>query len=226
MLYVRLFYGSAVAIHWGKFFLSVGVTVAAVCTGIAVSYNIPNRKKFFNIVGQVAGVLLILNSLLFGSSCGSSSWTGEPVMSYIGIAFPCIVGITLPIALCYLLAKQSAALPWPERTSICVESAYQNIGIAQAFAITVLEGEDSVQAIKVPLFYGLAEVVIILVFLVISWKCGCTHAPAQDPLWRVLSISYQPDEQQGTFMNTSPVISDGKELHEPGLPLSDEQRGV
>ena len=145
-------------------------------------------------------------------------------MSYIGIAFPCMVGITLPIAICYLLAKQGVALPWPERTSICVESAYQNIGIAQAFAITVLEGEDSVQAIKVPLFYGFAEVVIILVFLVISWRRGCTHAPAKAPLWRVLSNSYQPDEQQATSMNPSPVISDGKEL--PDLSLSGEQEVI
>lgn len=209
MLYVRLFYGSSVDIQWGKFFLSVGITVAAVVAGAVVSYKIPQHRKHFNLAGQIAGVALILNSILFGAACGDSSWTGEPVLSYIGIAFPCVVGITLPLAICFILGRRGVELPWPERTAICVESAYQNIGIAQAFAISVLEADDSVQAIKVPLFYGLAEVVTILIFLVISWKCGCTHAPANDPLWRVLSTSYQ-EGQEGIAIKSTAISAENE----------------
>ena len=198
LLYVGAFYGSAVSIHWGKFFISVGVTVAAVVSGILVSFKIPKRRNLFNIVGQISGILLILSSLVFGSSC-SNSWLGEPALAYVGIAFPCVVGITLPMAITAALKKKGVEMTNPERTAVCVESAYQNIGIAQAFAMTVLEGQDSVDAIKVPLFYGAVEVLVIAVFLVLSWKSGYTLAPANDPLWKVLMTSYQeqPTEPSG-----------------------------
>ena len=190
LVYVGIFYGSAVSIHWGKFFISVVVTVLAVVSGVLVSFKMPARRSVFNFFGQVSGVLLIGSSLMFGSTC-SRSWFGEPARVYFGIAFPCVIGITLPMAITSVLKKRGVELRKAERTAVCVESAYQNIGIAQAFAMTVLDGQDSVDAIKVPLFYGFVEVVVIAVFLVISWKAGYTLAPATDPLWKVLSTSYQ-----------------------------------
>ena len=190
LLYVGAFYGGDVSINWGKFFISVGVTVSAVLSGILVSYRVPRYRALFNVFGQASGIMLILSSLFFGSSC-KRDWWGEPPLAYVGIAFPCVVGITLPMFITAVLVRNGVPMRPPERTAICVESAYQNIGIAQAFAMTVLEGKDSVDAIKVPLFYGAVEVVVIALFLLISWKSGLTLAPASDPLWKVISQSYQ-----------------------------------
>ena len=195
LLYVGLLYSDDVSLHWGKFFVSVGVTVTAVISGILVSTYAPRRRNVCNIVGQLAGVLLVVSSVTFGSSC-AESLSGQSAQTYVGIALPCCIGIMLPLLLTHIMTKMGIRMQWPERTAVCVESAYQNIGIAQAFAMTVLEGEDSVRAIVVPLFYGLVEVIVIALFLVISWKANCTLAPASDPFWKVVTKNYQDNHRR------------------------------
>ena len=53
------------------------------------------------------------------------------------------------------------------------------MGIATAVALSMFNGNDQAKAIGVPLYYGFAEVVILLVFCLYSWKKGWTFAPAR-----------------------------------------------
>ena len=53
------------------------------------------------------------------------------------------------------------------------------------------KGKEAGIALGVPVFYGFVEIVIIGLFCVTSWKVGATYAPTNDPIWKVVTHSYQ-----------------------------------
>ena len=72
-----------------------------------------------------------------------------------------------------------------------IESCYQNVGIATSVALTMFQGDDLGEAMGVPLFYGIVEAILLGVYCVMSWKLDWTKAPATDPFFQVISMSYE-----------------------------------
>lgn len=42
-----------------------------------------------------------------------------------------------------------------------------------------------------PFFYGIVEIICLGIYCVGAWKAGWTKAPPEEPLWRVLTCSYE-----------------------------------
>ena len=91
---------------------------------------------------------------------------------------------------------QVARLEGPERCAVAVECAYQNPGIATTVALNMFEGDRASRAVGVPLYYGIVEAFGIGVFLLVAWKRGMTHAPADAPLLAVLRKNWQEINKQ------------------------------
>ena len=72
-----------------------------------------------------------------------------------------------------------------------VECCYQNTGIATAVAISMFQGEDVAEAVKIPLWYGIVEAVALGLYLIIAWKLGYTKAPSNEKFCTVISKSYE-----------------------------------
>lgn len=55
----------------------------------------------------------------------------------------------------------------------------------------MFEGADLNNAMGIPFFYGVCEAIMVGAYAVGCWKCGWTKAPADAPLWKVISTSYE-----------------------------------
>lgn len=55
----------------------------------------------------------------------------------------------------------------------------------------MFEGDDLNDAMGIPFFYGVVEMLFIGTYCVWAWKAGWTKAPADAPFWRVLVTSYE-----------------------------------
>ena len=84
-----------------------------------------------------------------------------------------------------------------------LSDSYQNVGIATAVALSMFDGNDQAKAIGVPLYYGFAEVVILAVFCLYSWKRGWTFAPARAR--EVLHRSVEPEHGDSGVLFTDPA---------------------
>lgn len=191
LLYINSTYGESVPIDWGGLFLSIGVVVAAILGGLSTSYKLPTSRTLFNKLGNVAGIALILFSLLVSSSSGDGDtaiWARDWKF-YVSTMLPCLGGVVFALL---VTSFPKFGLGRPERVSVCVECCYQNVGLAQAVALTMFDDDEvAAEALGVPLFYGAVEAVIVGVFCVLSWKAGWTYAPPSEPLHRVIKNNYQ-----------------------------------
>ena len=59
------------------------------------------------------------------------------------------------------------------------------------------------RALTIPLalLHQVCQIVLLPIYVLAAWRCGCTYAPRTDPLWKVLRDTYQEraasaDEQQ------------------------------
>ena len=84
-----------------------------------------------------------------------------------------------------------AQLKKPERVTMCIECCYQNTGIATSVALSMFQGAQLAEAISVPFFYGMVEMLFIGIYCVVAWKAGWTKAPPSEPFWKTLSCSYE-----------------------------------
>ena len=75
--------------------------------------------------------------------------------------------------------------------TVGIECCYQNIGVATSVALTMFEGADLNNAMGIPFFYGVCEAIMVGMYAVGCWKCGWTKAPADAPLWKVITTSYE-----------------------------------
>ena len=55
----------------------------------------------------------------------------------------------------------------------------------------MFQGDDLAEAMGVPLFYGIVEAILLGVYCVMSWKLDWTKAPASDPFFQIISMSYE-----------------------------------
>ena len=210
IIWVTAAYGTRADRHlrWSGLFLSIGVVLAAILLGLAAGVafgsseeqvgDSPRKQKsskgakaraFFNALGQLSGVALIAVAFLVSSR-------DEPVWDkhagfYVAVALPCLVGLALSTVL-----AAAAKLSKPARATVAVECAYQNPGIATTVALNMFEGDRASRAVGVPLYYGIVEAFGIGVFLLIAWKRGMTHAPADAPLLAVLRKNWQEINKQ------------------------------
>lgn len=80
--------------------------------------------------------------------------------------------------------------------TVAIEAAYQNVGISTSVALTMFRGADLSNALGVPFFYAMTEIVLISTFCIIAWKLGWTKAPRDERFFKVLFISYEVDQRE------------------------------
>jgi hypothetical protein len=76
-------------------------------------------------------------------------------------------------------------------STVSVEACYQNVGIATSMAMTMFDGQELNVAMGVPFFYGVCEAIFVGSYCIVAWKMGWSKAPANAPLWRVITTSYE-----------------------------------
>jgi predicted Na+-dependent transporter len=198
IIWVTAAYGTRADQHlkWSGLFLAIGVVLAAIGSGLAAGVAFGDdgaerttsrgakARAFFNALGQLSGVALIVVALLV-SSRDEPIWNKFPGF-YVAVALPCAVGLGLST----LLAAM-AKLERPARATVAVECAYQNPGIATVVALSMFDGDQASRAVGVPLYYGFVEAIFIGVYLVFMWKAGWLLAPPDAPIYSVLLWNWQ-----------------------------------
>ena len=101
---------------------------------------------------------------------------------------------------------------------MAVECCYQNTGIATSVAISMFDGRDRDEALGVPVFYGIVEAFIIIIFLVGAWKKGWTKAPRDEFLFVVLFTSFEIDEEKIDAEDDTEQIDDRTKVEQVELP--------
>jgi len=79
-----------------------------------------------------------------------------------------------------------------------LECCYQNTGIAIAVAMNMFQNNDVSEAVKIPLLYGLGEIIILGIYLIVAWKIGWTKAPKNEKICTVITTSYELSCQTDT----------------------------
>jgi predicted Na+-dependent transporter len=202
LLYSHLAYGGSdndetnivAALDFGTLFISLGIVMGGIISGLFCSYKIQSAcfQTWANRAANVSGIALILVSILLSSVGVETSFWNQHWKFYAGVAFPCIVGLSLAN-----LLSRTFRLGKPECVAISIECCYQNTGIATSVAVTMFsDPEIRAQAVAVPLFYGLVEAALIGVYCVWAWKAGWTKAPASEKLCIVVSKTYEVDTEE------------------------------
>mmetsp|Transcript_8199 Transcript_8199/g.22745 ORF Transcript_8199/g.22745 Transcript_8199/m.22745 type:complete len:627 (+) Transcript_8199:293-2173(+) len=200
-LYTFLAYGATEeesvvqALDFGTIFLALGIVLSAILSGLIVGYKYDNVHfhQLANRLGTFSGILLVLFSLFLSSGAdgAENNFWNQDWAFYIGVAFPCLVGISLAN-----IISRSLRLAPPETVAISIECCYQNTGIATSVAIAMYQDkEDRAMAVAVPLFYGVVEAVAICLYCFWAWKVGWTKAPANERFCTIVSKTYEVAEE-------------------------------
>mmetsp|Transcript_30825 Transcript_30825/g.46760 ORF Transcript_30825/g.46760 Transcript_30825/m.46760 type:complete len:439 (-) Transcript_30825:165-1481(-) len=226
------------ALNFGELFISLGIVISAIATGLLASWKIKNNsfRRWANRGASLSGIALILVSALLSSVGTKTNFWNQHWKFYVGVALPCLLGLSIAniLSRCCRLSK-------PEGVSISVECCYQNTGIATSVAVTMFSNpEERAQALAVPLFYGLVEALVIGLYCIAAWKLGWTKAPADENFCVVISNTYEnkdiEDEESSItkeedlpddFNNIEAGISDDRILREANsLDLPSIEEGV
>eukprot|EP00930_Biecheleria_cincta_P037202 TRINITY_DN25518_c0_g1_i1.p1 TRINITY_DN25518_c0_g1~~TRINITY_DN25518_c0_g1_i1.p1 ORF type:complete len:284 (+),score=46.94 TRINITY_DN25518_c0_g1_i1:1-852(+) len=200
LIYMNLLYGMAVDVPWLDLLQSTGTVLIGIISGMAISTKWPRSKKWMGVLGNVNGVILIvltgLRSLLSNRKKNDAdSGAAPPWKKDIGFYLVTLAPFAGAI-LFSLLASSIPALQLarPERVTVVIETAYQNIGIASAVALAAFcdDARKLSDATAIPLIYGVVEAVCLAGFCLIAWKCGWTYAPSNSSLCRVIKHNFQP----------------------------------
>jgi len=198
MLYANAAYGlsgegGGILSHvdWSSLFISLGVVIVAILSGLLASYKIHSRRfrRWSNRLGTFSGIALIVFSAAFSTGTGSSeaSLWGQDWSFYVGVGLPCLVGLVVANFLSRLFRLKK-----PEVVTLSVECCYQNVGIATSAAMAMFDDPiQRAEALCVPLFYGFVEAAILGLYCVVSWKMGWTKAPADEKLCVVIGTTYE-----------------------------------
>jgi len=201
------------ALDFGTLFITLSIVLIAICTGLYAGYLFPHYHSAANKLGSISGLLLIGMSMVLGGGGGGSDVTvwSLPWNFYIATAFPCIAGMVLAN-----LLSRCAGLRPPETVALAIECCYQNTGIATSVAITLFDDPDEqARAVSVPLVYGILEALLIGSYCVAAWKANWTKAPASDPLCKVLTNTYERQEENGIEETTDEELG-GERPPDPG----------
>lgn len=186
------------SIDFAGIFLSLGIVIAAIGTGIFCSWKVdtPNWHKISYLGGNVSGIALIVwSTFLSFYPYDENKPTSDEVIGeeqehvyYLAIALPCILGLIAASAI-----STAIRLPKPERLTTSVECCYQNTGIATsaAFSLFSSDPEQLSMAMLVPTIYGFVEAAGIGLYLIIFWKLGWSKAPKDENICKVITTSYE-----------------------------------
>jgi len=180
-------------VDWTSIMVALTIVIFAIFSGLLLSYYSVSRSQVLqykaNRAGNIAGILLITFSFLVSQFSGNheTSLWGQNAGFYVGVAFPIVCGLSLTT---FLASK--FRLEKPERMAVSIECAYQNVGIANAVAISMFQdSEMRAEALVVPIYYGLAIACILGLYCVIMWKQGWSKAPRDEKLWVVITRTYE-----------------------------------
>ena len=179
IIWVTAAYGTRADQHlkWSGLFLAIGVVLAAIGSGLAAGVAFGDdgaerttsrgakARAFFNALGQLSGVALIVVALLV-SSRDEPIWNKFPGF-YVAVALPCAVGLGLST----LLAAM-AKLERPARATVAVECALPEPGHRDRGRPKHVRRRPGIESSGVPLYYGFVEAIFIGVYLVFMWKAG------------------------------------------------------
>ena len=198
------------SVDFGSLFISLGIVITGIVSGLFASYRMKSAtfQRYANNFGSISGIALVIFSGVFSSTSGGPEvkpWNQEWGF-YIGVASPCIVGLMIANAVGKL-----ARLTKPERVTLSVECCYQNVGIATSAALSMFQDPKEVaQAMVVPLFYGLLEMIVLGMYCLVAWKLGWTKAPPNEKICVVLSRSFEVDESN--YSTEVPTCDDCKDI--------------
>ena len=201
VLYTRWTYSPVVvkSLDWTALFVSLLTVCTGIACGLAASavsarHGHAQQVRFHqraNRLGNVAGLALITLSITVSSSTHQAAIWDQDASFYIGVALPAVLGLGMAT---YMATR--FRLDKPERVAVAVEACYQNTGIATSVALTMFDSEeDLATAIGVPLYYGIVEAVILGIFCLVCWKLNWTKAPADDNICKVITNSYEVEEE-------------------------------
>jgi hypothetical protein len=137
-------------------------------------------------LGNLAGISLVIFSGILSNSDSDSQIWERHWKFYVGIAAPCFMALIASSILTSIVG-----LLRPERITVSIESAYQNVGIATSVALSMFQGDELAEAMGVPFFYGIASAVFLFFYCLVAWKAGWTKAPRNVSLWKAITTSYE-----------------------------------
>jgi hypothetical protein len=204
------------SIDFASIFISLGVLMAGVLLGLfAAPRSSPTFHLYAKGVANLSGLGLIFIAICLGTGNGgigdngSDNSQGLPWAFYVGVSFPCVMGLLLSNA-----ASRMLSLTGPECVSISIECVYQNTAIATSVAVTMFtDPTERAQALSVAFFYGCVEAAVVACYVFWAWKMGLTYAPSTDPFWHVLTRTY---DAQGMTRDQQPT---------EGGDVNDEEHG-
>jgi predicted Na+-dependent transporter len=205
MLYTQWTYSADIvdSLDWPGLLISLCVVLGGIASGLLCGsfyQGDPRFHKRANRLGNSCGLSLIALSAILTSSQPQGRLWDRDARFYIGVGLPAVIGCLVATRLAIW-----ADLDKPERVAVTIESCYQNTGIATSLAWTMFNGSQRAQAVGVPLFYGIVEMVVLGVYCVVCWKKGWTKAPPDENLCVVLLTSYECEDSG----KTSQADSDG-----------------
>ena len=194
LLYSHLAYGRGQtnvlgALDFGALFLSLGIVIGAIVTGLYASYTVSSKafRRWANRGATGSGIALVLVSFLLSTQQTESRLWAQHYSFYAAVAIPCIVSTILST-----IAARRVGLTRPECVSLAIGCCYQNTGIATSVAINMFQDPvDRAQAVAIPLFYGILEAIVIVIYCLWAWKVGWTKAPKDEKLCVILATSYE-----------------------------------
>ena len=193
VLYVRTTYSSSVNIDWGSMATALAVVVVSVGCGLYMGEKYKAHRNRINQLGNLSGLALVGLGLGFSSNSNDPIW-GREWKFYVATMVPCGFALALSLGL-----ASAARLPKPQRMAVCIETCYQNTGIALAVSLAMFDAEEAPLAAGIPVFYQVCQTVFIIIASVVCWKLDWTYAPASTGLWQTVSQNWQPsaEEEEG-----------------------------
>jgi predicted Na+-dependent transporter len=200
------------SIDFASIFISLGVLMAGVLLGLwAAPRSSPTFHQYAKGVANLSGLGLIFIAICLGTGNGgigdngSDNSQGLPWAFFVGVSFPCVIGLLLSNA-----ASRMLSLSGPEGVSISIECVYQNTAIATSVAVTMFtDPTERAQALSVAFFYGCVEAAVVACYVVWAWKMGLTYAPRTDPFCDVVTRTY---DAQGMTRDQQPT--EGGDVHD------------
>ena len=75
---------------------------------------------------------------------------------------------------------------------MCIETCYQNTGIALAVTLSMFSGADASLAAGLPALYQMRQMAFIITTSLVLFKFGWTYAPPGTPILQVAVKKWQP----------------------------------
>lgn len=180
--------GAAERLDWGILARTVAVLVSGVILGLLVNRRLPDYKKAFYRVANIAAVGQIAIAMITSNN-DSPIWE-KPIDLFIITLIAVIVALLLAI-----LLTRAVGMDKPEAFSVVIEVAVQNSSIAVAFAFAAFSDEELSEALSIPVVHGIFTTIFCLFFAIYGYKAGWTYSPENETFLTALAGYYQPQPE-------------------------------